>query len=53
MTTTRSPQEFKALVLQAREFIDDVVIPREDLSQAINGHAGVWTGEKVNGCSGT
>ena len=36
MSTTRSPQELTALVRRAREFIDDVVIPREDLSQAKN-----------------
>ena len=36
MSTTRSPDALKALIHQAREFIDDVVIPHEDLKQAHN-----------------
>lgn len=47
MSTTRSPQELKALVRQAREFIDDVVIPREDLSQAKNRDYLLRTGKEL------
>ena len=47
MSTTRSPQDLKALVRQAREFIDDVVIPREDLSQAKNRDYLLRTGKEL------
>ena len=34
MSLTRDPTEFAALIAEARRFVDEVVIPREDLSRA-------------------
>ena len=47
MSTTRSPQALQALVRQAREFVDHVVIPREDLSQSKNRDFLLRTGREL------